>query len=84
MVERYLLYNNNRVLRVIISTELSAIAIKEASFLMIAPSKVLEILLYGIARCPLGDICSSLNNSERHILEDYSKLINILVVAVLF
>ena len=82
MVERYLPCNNNRVLRLPISTELFAIAIKEASSLTIAPPKVLEILSYGIAWYPLGDIYSSLNNSERHKPEYYSELNNVLAVVV--
>jgi hypothetical protein len=83
MVERYLLYNNNRVLRLAISTELFAIIIKEASFLIITPLKVLKILLYKIAWYPLGDIYSSLNNSERYKLKYYGELNNVLAIVVL-
>jgi hypothetical protein len=76
VVERYLPYNNNRVLRLPISTELFAIAIKEASSLTIAPPKVLEILSHRIARYPLGDIYSSLNNGKRHKLKYRGELNN--------
>lgn len=82
MVEQDLPCNNNRVLRLLILTELFAIINKEASSFTIASPKGLEILSRGIAWRSLGDVYSSLNDNKRYKLKYRSELNNIIAIVM--
>jgi len=59
---------------------MAALVVKKTSSLPLAPPKALEVISHGIARRPLRDVCSSLNNSKRHKLECRGKLGSVIAV----